>query len=192
MQVRLFLDSNMMTYIALFEGYLCEGGTEELDSAIEFWQLAQGAAPDQRVLEEAEALRVLYIVDDQAHFDWLFSDVGLDEVMRIRNELRRGSHYHLLNRLIEQRREVYAEEGRHFSGADIARLRHQLFPNIPQRMENDSLQFCEAELVESDYFLTDDLDFVTMAGRTPVRVTATTVRQLPFVARVLDQHTSEE
>ena|SRR5215203_2489011 len=35
--MRLFLDSNIMTYIAFFEGYLCEGTRAELDLAIEHW-----------------------------------------------------------------------------------------------------------------------------------------------------------
>jgi hypothetical protein len=99
--VRLFLDSNILTYVALFEGYLCEGTRTELDGAIEDWHRITGQAPASHLLHEVEALRILYLIEDQAHFDWLFSEIGMDEILRIRSEARRRSHYHLLDRLIE-------------------------------------------------------------------------------------------
>src|SRR5215218_1631417 len=105
--MRLFLDSNIMTYIAFFEGYLCEGTKVELDLAIEHWHCTGRHRPDLRMLHEVEALRILYLIDDQAHFDWLFSEMGIDEILKTRSESRRSAHYHLLDRLIEHRRDVY-------------------------------------------------------------------------------------
>ncbi len=84
--MRLFFDANILTYIAIFENYLCEGTAAELDAAIHTWAHLQGSQPDSSLLQEVQALRVLYLVDDYAHFDWLFSDIGLAEVLRIRNK----------------------------------------------------------------------------------------------------------
>ena len=110
--MRLFLDSNIMTYIAFFEGYLCEGTRAELDVAIEHWHRTGRQHPDLRLLQEVEALRILYLIDEQAQFDWLFSEVAIKEIRRIRSESRRSAHYHLLDRLIEHRHDIYLTEGR--------------------------------------------------------------------------------
>jgi hypothetical protein len=74
------------------------------------------------MIREVEALRILYLIDDQAHFDWLFSNMGMGEIRKIRSEVRRISHYNLLNRLIEHRHNVYADEGRHISQEDCVKL----------------------------------------------------------------------
>jgi hypothetical protein len=107
--MRLFLDSNIMTYVAFFEGYLCEGTRVERDSAVEHWHRTSRTRPGSQVLREVEALRILYLLDDQAHFDWLFSDIGLDELQGIRSQLRRSAHHHLVDRLIEHRQDIYEE-----------------------------------------------------------------------------------
>jgi hypothetical protein len=75
--MRLFLDSNIMTYIVFLEGYLCEGKRTDLDSAIEHWRSIGRDRPEPSMIREVEALRILYLIDDQAHFDWLFSNTGL-------------------------------------------------------------------------------------------------------------------
>ena len=108
--MRLFLDSNIMTYLALFEGYLCEGTRTELDRATEDWHRTIGQGPDSHLLYEVEALRILYLIEEQSHFDWLFSEVGMDEIRSIRSEARKSSHYDLLDRLIEHRRDVYLKK----------------------------------------------------------------------------------
>lgn len=189
--MRLFLDSNMMTYIAFFESYLCEGTKVELELAIELWHCTGRNPPDSRMLHEVEALRFLYLIDEQANFDWLFSEMGIDEIRRIRSESRRSAHYHLLDRLIEHRSDIYLEEGRDISQEDHAELCSRLFPDIPTRMKNDALQYCEAELVESDYFLTNDHKFITQACKSMGTVEASKVSELPFVARALKQGTVE-
>ena len=179
--MRLFLDSNIMIYLAFFEGYLCEGMRAEVDLAIEHWHRTGRQHPDLRLLQEVEALRVLYLIDDQAHFDWLFSEMAINEIRRIRSEPRRSAHYHLLDRLIEHRRDVYLEEGRNISQKQRAELLSQLLPDIPERMKNDALQYCEAELVESDYFLTNDHKFIKRACKSRGNVQASRVSDLPFV-----------
>jgi hypothetical protein len=184
--MRLFLDSNIMTYIAFFEGYLCEGKRAELTRAIEHWHCTGRKPPDPRMMREVEALRILYLIDDQAHFDWLFSNMGLDEIRGIRSEARRNAHHNLLNRLIEHRHDVYAEEGWHITREDRAELLSRIFPRIPDRMRSDALQYCEAELVESDYFLTNDLRFIAWARTSTGKVRATSVSKLPFVAELLE------
>ena len=189
--MRLFLDSNIMTYIALFEGYLCDGTKVEFDLAVGHWRYSGGNPPDLRMLHEIEALRILYLIDDQAHFDWLFSEMGLDEILRIRRETRRSAHYHLIDRLIEHRHDVYVEEGRNIGQEDRAELLSRFFPNIPVKMKNDALQYCEAELVESDYFLTNDRRFIKKARASTGDVQASKVSELPFVAKILEQSTVE-
>ncbi len=189
--MRLFLDSNTITYIAFFEGYLCEGTRPELDSAIRHWHGTGRNYPDLRMLHEVEALRILYHIDDQARFDWLFSEKGLDEIRKIRNESRRSAHYHLLDRLIEHRRDIYLEEGRDISQEDREELLSRLLPNLPENMKNDALQYCEAELVESDYFLTNDHRFINRARESTGNVEASKVSELPFVAKALRQSAVE-
>ena len=184
--MRLFLDSNIMTYIAFFEGYLCEGKRAELDSAIEHWHSTGRKPPDPRMIREVEALRMLYLIDDQAHFDWLFSNMGMEEIRKSRSEARRAHHYNLLSRLIGHRRDVYAEEGRDICQEDCAELLSRYFPRLPDRMMSDALQYCEAELVESDYFLTNDLRFITRTRTSTANARATSVSKLPFVASVLE------
>ena len=184
--MRLFLDANMMTYIAFFEGYLCDGTKDQLDSAIEHWHRTGRNHPDLKMLHEVEALRILYLIDDQAHFDWLFSNMGMAEIRKIRSEAQRNPHHNLLNRLIEHRHDVYAEEGRDISQEDCAELLSRYFPDIPDSMKSDALQYCEAELVESDYFLTNDLRFITRTRTSTANVIATSVSKLPFVASVLE------
>lgn len=189
--MRLFLDSNIMTYVAFFEGYLCEGTRVEHDLAVEHWHRTARIGPGSGVLHEVEALRILYLLDDQARFDWLFSDMGLDEILRIRSQSRRSTHYHLLDRLIEHRRDVYQEESRRTNQKYRARLAARLFPTISKRMKDDALQYCEAELVESDYFLTNDQRFIKKAREAAASVAASKVSELPFVARVLKERKVE-
>ncbi len=183
--MRLFLDSNIMTYIAFFEGYLCEGTRVEHDSAVEHWHRTAGTRPGSQVLHEVEALRILYLLDDQARFDWLFSDIGLNEVQRIRGQSRRSAHHHLLDRLIEHRHDIYEEECRRTNQKGRAELAARHFPTISTRMKDDALQYCEAELVEADYFLTNDHRFINHARESAANVAASKVSELPFVARVL-------
>jgi hypothetical protein len=189
--MRLFLDSNIMTYVAFFEGYLCEGTRVERDSAVEHWHRTSRTRPGSQVLREVEALRILYLLDDQAHFDWLFSDIGLDELQGIRSQLRRSAHHHLVDRLIEHRQDIYEEGCRRTNQRGRAELAARLFPTIPKRMTDDALQYCEAELVGSDYFLTNDYRFISKARETAANVTASKVSKLPFVARVLKESTVE-
>jgi hypothetical protein len=183
--IRFFLDSNIMTYVAFFEGYLCEGTRVEHDSAVEHWYRTSRTRPGSQVLHEVKALRILYLLDDQAHFDWLFSDTGLDELRRIRNQSRRSAHHHLVDRLIEHRHDIYEEECRRTNQKVRAELAARLFPPIPKGMMDDALQYCEAELVESDYFLTNDHRFINQARKSAANVAASKVSELPFVARVL-------
>ena len=185
MTMRLFLDSNIMTYIAIFESYLCEGNEINLVAAKEYWEIVQNSDPDQKLLAEINALRLLYLYDDQARFDWLFSDTGLDEIIKIRNEYRRSAHNNFLERLIEHRIDIYNEEGRIIRLDEIKQIRDRYFPHISHKMENDALQFCEAEIVEADYFLTNDLDFINKTKNISSSVTASRVSKLPFLASLL-------
>ncbi len=187
--MRLFLNSNVVTYIAFFEGYLCEGTEAEFDMAIEHWHQTVGKPPDLRLLHEVKALRILYLIEDQARFDWLFSEKGIDEIRRIRSEARKSAHYQLVDRLIEHRNDVYLEESRNISQGERTELLSCFFPHIPERMKDDALQYCEAELVESDYFLTNDRSFIKKARASTGNVQASKVSELPFVAKVLEQHT---
>ena len=153
--MRLFLDSNVLTYIAFFEGYLAEGPME-LPGELSYWHREQGVEPDEALLEQVHALRTLYLIDDQARFDWLFSEISLHEIEAIRNVLKRQTHYSLLERLIEHRADVYDEEG---SDA-VAEPRDALFrrwqPALPKKMWNDGRLLAEASVVEADYFVTND------------------------------------
>jgi hypothetical protein len=164
--MRLFFDTNVLTYIAFFEGYLCEGTEGELESCLISWQelqLGQREEPftlEGNLKKEIEALRTLYVIDDYAHFDWLFSDIALQEILSIRHEWKRSQHYNLLDRLIEHRNDVYEMEGRSVRVSERNYLLSAFFINLPKKMENDALQFCEAVLVEADYFVTNDERFI--------------------------------
>jgi hypothetical protein len=184
--MRLFLDSNVLTYIAFFEGYLAEG-VGELPSEMGFWEVHQrGGLGDQR-RREVYALRALYLLDDQAHFDFLFSDIALAEIEAIRDATTRRAHYGLLDRLIEHRAAVYEEEGR----ADIARERDARFAvwqsQLPARMWNDARQLAEATVVNAYYFLTNDSDLITRAARLQSETVATRPTGLPFLQAALDE-----
>ena len=183
--MRLFFDANELTYIAFFEGYLSEGTGGEFEAGKQAWADLQGTPPGAQVLREVEALRMLYLIDDRAHFDWLCSDIAIDEVLRIRSELKRSLHYDLLDRLIEHRQDVYTEEGRKLTIHEREYLLSRLFPNISDTMKNDAEQYCEAILVEADFFLTNDAKFIKAAGTVNAGVTPMRVGELPFIAKLL-------
>jgi len=178
--MRLFFDSNMLTYIALFEGFLIEGDVE-LPSEVAFWTEVQRQPPDDNVMREVHALRALYAVDEQARFDFLYSDLGFEEILVIQDARKRAAHGGLLGRIIEHRRDVYSEEGRR----DVAAQREAMFApwsaQLPNRMHTDGRQYAESEVVESDYFLTNDGGFITRAERLGVRVLACRPSDLPFL-----------
>ena len=184
--MRLFLDTNVMTYIAVFEGYLVEGTPEERLEAANLWRTVQGNEPDDRMLHEIEALRVLYLVDEAARFDWLFSDLALAEIHRIENSVKRGLHRRLIRRLVEHRSDVYSEAD--FPPADRESLQARvrtLFPDLPPKMMSDAQQFCEAELVDAYYFVTNDLPFIRVARASDAAIEALRPSDLPFVASQL-------
>jgi hypothetical protein len=159
--MRLFLDANVMTYIAVFEGFLIEGTAEELEEAVEFWKMVQGSEIDVALRREIDALRVIYLDDDRGRFDWLFSDLALAEIERISNVAKRQRHGSLLGRLIEHRMDVYAIEGRRrLQPAAIAKRVAALFPTLKPSMRSDAHQYCEAEMVGADYFVTNDVAFI--------------------------------
>jgi hypothetical protein len=184
--MRLFFDSNMLTYIAFFEGYLAEGA-RELPAEMRFWALHQGAPLSDQLLREVFALRALYLADDQAHFDFLFSDIALDEIQAIRDATRRRAHHGLLDRLIEHRADVYEEEGR----ANTAQEREARFatwqPQLPARMWNDARQLAEATIVGAYYFLTNDGDLITRAAGLQSETVATRPSELRFLRAALDE-----
>lgn len=181
--MRLFLDANVMTYIAAFEGYLVEGTPEERLEATNLWTEIQGHEPDAALRREVEALRILFRIDDGAHFDWLFSDLALTEIERIANARKRVMHYGLVRRLLEHRSDVYSESG--LAALDRHAVHERavaLFPNLPPRGMNDARQFCEAEFVDAYYFVTHDLPFIRAARAVAARVEAVRPSDLPFVA----------
>lgn len=179
--MRLFFDANTLTYIAMFEGYLVEGTREEFQDGITFYEQINRAAPGEQVLNEINALRALYRIDDHARFDWLCSDVAVAEIEEIANQRKRSAHRGIIESIIEHRRDVYESEGRIVSVLERADLAQRLFPDLPSRMQNDALQFCEAELVDADFFVTNDRRFIRKARLTRTRVQAYQASALPFI-----------
>lgn len=179
--MRLFFDSNMLTYLAFFEGGFLTEGEGELLREVAYWTRCQKQPPDENVMREVQALRALYAIDEQARFDFLCSDLGLDEILAIRDASKRSAHDGLLDRLIEHRADVYSEEGR----TDVVNQREALFADwstqLPVRMYTDGRQYAEAEIVESDYFLTNDRDFIARAERLGGRALACRPSDLPFL-----------
>lgn len=188
--MRLFLDTNILTYIAVFEEFLCDGTQVALDSTINMWAYLQGCSPDENLLQEIKALHILYLLDEQAHFDWLFSDVAVEEVLKIRDAMKRETHYDLLDRLIEHRNDIYGITGSHFELNERNKLFANLFPALPKKMHNDALQYCEAILVGAYYFVTNDSNFIKASMLTRSGVIATKTSQLPFVSEVLAEITT--
>lgn len=182
--MRLFLDSNIVTYLAVFEPFLIEGSTDDLHECASLWLALQGGLPDAKLRREIEALRILYLVDDRAHFDWLCSDHGVAEIQRIRNVAKREAYGHLLTRLIQHREDVYAGAGDTVATEAVEARRRELFPTLPPRMESDALQFCEAELLNAYFFLTNDRDFARVAaGKSALGCCPPS--ELPFVTQHL-------
>lgn len=107
--MRLFLDSNIVTYIAFFESFLTSGRKTEFAEDVNYWSQMQNSKPENDLIREICALHVLYRIDDTAHFDWLCSDLGIKEIGRIRNLRKRSFHDGLLGRLVEHRADVDAE-----------------------------------------------------------------------------------
>jgi hypothetical protein len=184
--VRLFLDSNVLTYIAFFEGYLIEG-QRELPGDERFWTQHQGGPLGAQRRREVYALRALYVLDDQAHFDFLFSDIALNEIKAIRDVTRRRSHDGLLDRLIEHRADVYEDEQRTGIAADRETRFSAWQPQLPARMWNDARQLAEATVVGAHYFLTNDSDLITRAARLQLETMATRPSDLPFLRASLDE-----
>jgi hypothetical protein len=184
--MRLFFDSNVLTYIAFFEGYLIEG-VRELPGEMRFWTEHQGGPLGDQLRREVYALRALYALDDQAHFDFLFSDIALSEIEAIRNATRRRTHYGLLDRLIEHRADVYEEEG----WGDTDHEREARFavwqPQLPASMWNDARQLAEASVVGAYYFLTNDGDLIARAALLSLETIATRPSELPFLQETLDR-----
>lgn len=182
--MRLFLDANVVTYVAFFEPFLVEGPTE-LRACVALWNSLQGTSPDADLRREIEALRILYLLDEQSHFDWLCSDRGIAEIQRIRSPEKRNAHSDLLERLLEHRRDVYAESGDRVQVATIEERLRVLFPNLPSRMESDALQFCEGELLDAYYFVTNDRAFSRTAAASGSDLVSCRPSELPFVAKHL-------
>lgn len=182
--MRLFLDANIVTYMAVFEPFLIDGTPEDLRQCANFWLALQGRLPDASLRREIEALRILYLVDERAHFDWLCSDNGVAEIQRIRDFSKREAHRHLLMRLLQHRQDVYAEAGDRVVPELIEARRREIFPNLPRRMESDALQFCEADLLDAYFFITNDRDFARVAaGKSALGCCPPS--ELPFVAEHL-------
>jgi hypothetical protein len=178
--MRLFFDANIMTYIGIFEAYLVDESSIELEGACNLWERLHGAPPPPQMLREIGALAQLYVLDEAAHFDWLCSDLAIAEVMAIRQTLKRGHHYSLLDRLIEHRGVVYIEDGIEIVAAEIFSMRDHYFPDLPTRMWRDAEQCCEAVLVESEYFLTNDGPLIARAGKSELPITVCRVSELPL------------
>ena len=102
-------------------------------------------------------------------------------MLKIRDKLKRSRHYNLLDRLIEHRQDVYDAEDRKFTTSERAYLMSRLFPTIKDKMKNDAEQYCEALLVEANYFLTNDSDFLKAASTPGAKILASRVRELPFI-----------
>lgn len=183
-KMRLFLDANIITYIAFFEPFLTEGRAE-FPSCLASWTSLQGAPLDAPLRREIVALRILYLLDEQAHFDWLCSDRGIAEIERIRGTVKLSLHLSVLARLLEHRQDVY-EVGMERPERDaIASRQRVLFPNLSHRMHSDAAQFCEAELMDAYFFVTNDREFSRVAAATGSDLISCCPSELPFVAEQL-------
>lgn len=190
--MRLFLDSNIITYIAFFGGFLTSGHKEEFVGDVNSWSQQQNLKPDEKFIREIYALRILYLIDDAAHFDWICSDLGIREIQRIRDARKRRCHDDLLARMLEHRADIYAECGLRLSSADIEREASRLFFSIPGGMEDDARQFAEACIVEADFFITNDIDFIRISNLRRSRCEVTNPGKIPFVSRELETPCGKE
>lgn len=182
--MRLFLDTNVVTCMAVFEPFLIEGPSE-LPACAANWAALQREPLEGALQREVEALRVLYLLDEQCHFEWLCSDVAVAEIRRIRDVRKLSSHRALLARLLEHRDDVYGASGTILKSGAVEHRCLELFPNLKSKQTSDAHQFCEAELLDADYFLTSDVRFIRLARRTPPHVCALVScrpSELPFVS----------
>ena len=129
------------------------------------WQRYQGFAPGPDLLRQIEALRQLYLLDERAHFDWLLSDIAIDEIVSIEDLTKRRQHWNLLDRLLEHRDIVLEESGLVFPANRPRVLAKSIFPDLAERHLADALQYAEALILESDYFVTNDVAFCKVANQ---------------------------
>jgi len=176
--MRFVLDANLVTYIAFFEGYMI--GECDFDEERAYWEaMNEGRPIDVSMKVEINALRVLYQVDDRAHFDWLISDIALREIKRIRLTSKRHVHLDLVQRLVEHRADVIDDLVQKPTRVALEQEVARRFPELPSKMLNDALQFVEADLLDADYFLTNDRRFI--AKTKAESLTSCSPSQLPFV-----------
>ncbi len=188
--MRLFFDSNVITLICYFEGYIIEGTDEEKSECLRFYSLLKKhdltnarnideENNNKAILDAIEAIKYLYQIDEQAHFDWLCSDVAVNEIMEIKGtiekEIIRENHYDFLERIIEQRNIIIDEQGLEFSGK-----MNQVFSSFSEKDYNDCIQCSEAIEYESDYFITFDKKFISKC-KDINGITVTNIIELPFL-----------
>ena len=179
--MRFFLDSNIITYIAYFEPFFVEGEGAELEQCVQRWTREQSTSPDPSLGREIEALGILYAVDNQAHFDWLCSNEAVTEIEQIRHVQKREEHYGLLSRMLEHRADVYAEARECLAEEEVATRIGTLLPHVPARMQIDAQQFAEADIMDAQYFLTNDRPFIRATKECGSSVIASRPSDLPFV-----------
>ena len=175
--MRLFFDSCVITYICLFESYLISGNSIDFRYDKDFYKIICGSYPSCDLVKDVVLLRRLYQMDDLAHFDWLFSEIALEEIARIKIEHKREQHIDLVDRLLEHWQIVIEEQALSFSGK-----LNSIFSGFPSQMHNDCLQCSEAIEFNSDYFITGDKKFIKKC-RAINEIKVLRPREIPFLKK---------
>ncbi|KPL80016.1 hypothetical protein [Herpetosiphon geysericola] len=184
--MRLFFDSNILTYIAIFENFFNERTESSWEEANMVWTQLQGNTLDVNLEREIQALLLIYLIDDKAHFDWLCSDIAIGEISRISDVTKRYWHSDLIGRLMEHRQNVYEEEERVLDNDERDNIYNALLADLPKRMHDDGRQFCEALVVDADYFITNDTEFIKKIKDYDVAQIAIKASDIPFVRLALE------
>ncbi|MBC8213029.1 MAG: type II toxin-antitoxin system VapC family toxin [Candidatus Marinimicrobia bacterium] len=176
--MRFFFDSNIVTYISYFEGFLTadeKGKDEEYIECEHFYE----EVTQQKISKEDEkmikSLRKLYLADEWSHFDWLLSDTAIEEILSIRCDKKRRNHYDFLDRIIEHRNIVLEEQSLSFSGK-----LNPIFSKFSKKDFNDCIQCSEAIEYESDCFITNDKRFIRKCERIDMNIFVTRIQDVPI------------
>lgn len=145
--MKLFIDSNLVTYWSRYDGYIMAGEQDDdLPTEHECWQA------------EVHALKTLLDWHDVAGFRFAVSPTVVSEMARSPHA---GDERTLLSMLIEHTLDCIEEEGTGFTPEAVDAVVESLRPAFAS-VTNDCRAVAEAIVLECDAFLTNDRKLARM------------------------------
>ena len=139
--MKIFLDTNIVIYLARYNGYVMVGEPDQLlEHEDEGWQA------------EVSALKQLFDVHEVAGFRFATTPTIIEEMTH--NPSPRWER-EFLELLVEHTRDCIAEEEIQFTEELVQEVMRSLSPTFG-KITNDCLALAEAIVLECDVFLTND------------------------------------